>query len=835
MTPPCSTEESADPRGFFRDYRPTPGVYDELADAQGCFREHWQNLVKGVSDLEGEELKLRWQQARQLIREHGITYNIYGDSQGAARPWELDPIPLMIPPGDWSRIEAGLAQRSRLFNLILADLYGPQKLLADGRLPASLLFANPRYLRPCHGVDVPAGIRLHLHAADLARSAKGQWWVLSDRTQAPSGSGYALENRMVLSRVFPEQFREYHIRRQAPFFRLLRDNLRGLALRNRDNPNVVLLTPGPLNETYFEHAYLARYLGVTLVEGGDLTVRGRVVYIKTLAGLQPVDVILRRVDDWFCDPLELREDSFLGVPGLIEAVRAGTVAVANALGAGLMESPAFMAFLPGLCRHLLGEDMILPSVATWWCGQEKERKYVLDHLDDIVVKPSFGTRLHKPYFGRHMSQKEREALIADIESHPYGFVGQEHIELSTAPVWRDAVEPRPLVLRCFTACGAEQTAVMPGGLARVSSSAGNPVVSMQSGGGSKDVWVLSNEPVSRASLINPAAPKDLGQRSSVEVPSRVADHLYWLGRYAERLESFSRLLRCVISRIADETAAEPSAETAALSRMLAVMDRLPSRFLETRPVKEIEQEILIILYKPDRRLGLHELLNRVRSVASVVRDRCSADTWSILSMLEVGDPERASSTEALRLLNTLVVDLAAFSGMEMENMTRGLGWRFLDIGRRIERGRQIAELLRAATSKEVRPQPVLEAALEIADSSMTYRRRYYSGAQLSSVLELLLMDAANPRSLAFQIESISSHADCLPEDPLNAGSGGVKKRAQALLDRLKRARPLDLAQAWEHGSTDPLDQLLADITVDLGLLSNQLSHIYFSHTMPRAS
>jgi uncharacterized circularly permuted ATP-grasp superfamily protein/uncharacterized alpha-E superfamily protein len=835
MNPPVSTEESTEPNHSFSRYRPEPGIYDEMAEAPGKHRPHWQKLVQGIASLDAEDLKQRWQQARLLIREHGITYNIYGDPQGTARPWELDPAPLLIPPADWSRIEAGLAQRARLFNLILADLYGPQQLLREGILPGALLFANPRYLRACHNVDTPADVRIHLHASDLARSAKGEWWVLSDRTQAPSGGGYALENRMVLSRVFPEQFREQHIRRLAPFFRLVRDNLRALALRNRDNPNVVLLTPGPFNETYFEHAYLARYLGITLVEGGDLTVRGRCVYIKTLAGLQPVDVILRRVDDWFCDPLELREDSCLGIPGLIEAVRAGTVTVANAIGAGLMESPAFLAFLPSLCRFLLHEDLLLPSVATWWCGQEKERKYVIEHLDQIVVKPAFGTREHKPYFGRQMSRKERESLIEAIEAHPYGFVGQEQFELSTTPVWRETIEPRPLVFRGFVATGAETSTVMPGGLARVSPAIGKPVVSMQAGGGSKDVWVLSNEPVSRAALINPSTAQDQAFRSSGEVPSRVADHLYWLGRYSERLECLSRLLRCVISRVADETATEPSAELASLARMLAIMDRFPRRFLETRPVKEVEQEILLIIYKPDRRTGIHELLGQVRGVASVVRDRCSADTWSILSMLEIGDPSRASPTEALRQLNTLIVDLAAFSGMEMENMTRGLGWRFLDYGRRLERGMHIAELLRAAISKDIRPHPVLEAVLEIADSAMTYRRRFFSGAQLPSVLELLLMDGANPRSLVFQLESIANHVANLPEDPQSPNHGAIKKRAQALLDRVKRVRAWELAQAWEHGASDPIDQLLSDIIVDLGLLSNQLSHHYFSHTMPRAS
>ena len=480
---------------IFAGYPALPGIYDEMVSAPDELRPHWRKFISSLERLGREELTLRWENARRIIREHGVTYNIYGDPQGMDRPWELDMVPLLIPPSEWSQIEAGLIQRAKLFNLILADLYGPQHLLREGHLPPALVYANPNFLRPCHGLTIPRQIYLHLHAADLTRSPDGQWWVISDRTQAPSGAGYALENRIVLSRILPDEFRDCQVQRLASFFRIQRDTLRGLAPHNRDNPSVVLLTPGPHNETYFEHDYLARYLGFTLVEGGDLTVRDRKVFIKTLEGLRPVDVILRRVDDTFCDPLELRGDSFLGVAGLVEAVRAGNVTIANALGSGLIESAAFMAFLPGLCRHLLGEELKLPSLATWWCGQEKEQQYVIDHLDEIVVKPAFGSLSRDPYFGARMADKDRANLVAAIRSRPYEFVGQEQAVLSTAPVWaNNKLEPRPLVLRTYITAASDSFAVMPGGLTRVSTAAGDPVVSMQSGGGSKDTWVLSDEP-----------------------------------------------------------------------------------------------------------------------------------------------------------------------------------------------------------------------------------------------------------------------------------------------------------------------------------------------------
>ncbi len=357
------------PWRLFEGYHPLEGAYDEMVAAPGVLRPHCEGFVRSLEALGQHEFASRWEGAKRSIRENGVTYNIYGDPQGVDRPWELDMVPLLISPAEWTRLETALIQRTTLLNLILADLYGPQTLLGAGLLPPSLVFSNPAFLRPCHGIRVPHGIHLHLHAVDLARSPDGQWWVLADRTQAPSGAGYALENRIVLLRSLPEAFRDCQVHRLASFFRAQRDTLMALAPQPHDQPRVVLLTPGPYNETYFEHAYLARYLGFTLVEGGDLTVRDRRVFIKTLEGLQPVDVIFRRLDDSFCDPLELRSDSSLGVAGLVEAARAGNVTIANALGSGVIETAAIMPFLPALCRHLLGEDLMLPSVPTWWGGQ----------------------------------------------------------------------------------------------------------------------------------------------------------------------------------------------------------------------------------------------------------------------------------------------------------------------------------------------------------------------------------------------------------------------------------------------------------------------------------
>jgi len=523
-------------------------VHDELITPGGELRPHYDRFVRSLETLGRHELASRWENAKRAIRDNGVTYNVYGDPEGVDRPWTLDMIPLLVPSAEWQRIEAALIQRARVLNLLLGDLYGPQQLLRERQLPPSLIFGNPGFLRPCHGIVVPRGIHLHLHAVDLARSADGQWQVLADRTQAPSGAGYALENRIVLSRSLPEAFRDCQVQRLASFFWAQRDTLTALAGVQRDTPRVVLLTPGPLNETYFEHAYLARYLGFTLVEGGDLTVRDHRVFIKTLDGLQPVDVIFRRLDDSYCDPLELRTDSTLGVAGLVEAARAGNVTIANALGSGAIETAALSRFLPSLCRSLLGEDLLLPSVPTRWCGDADDLQYVLEHLDRMVIKRTFPHASGQPVFGRLLSTLQRSALVAEIRANPDQFVGQEEMPLSMAPAWLgQKLEPRPLVLRLYVAAAGDSYAVMPGGLTRIAAHADVPIVSMQRGGGSKDTWVLTDGPVSPMSLLASPAIKIQRERRSGDLPSRVADNLFWLGRYAERVEHSVRVLRSVVA------------------------------------------------------------------------------------------------------------------------------------------------------------------------------------------------------------------------------------------------------------------------------------------------
>ncbi|HEX3683327.1 MAG TPA: circularly permuted type 2 ATP-grasp protein [Bryobacteraceae bacterium] len=813
-----------------------PAVYDELSADGVNPRPHWASLIESLQALGSEELSNRWARAERRIRENGVTYNIYSDPLGAHRPWKIDLVPLLISEEEWKSIEAGIIQRAQLMELLLDDLYGSQKLLVEGRIPAALLFANPAFLRPLAGVRVPRHSYLHLLAVDLARSPDGQWWVLADRTQAPSGAGYALENRTIVSDVLPGLFRNANVRRLAPFFRAQREAL--IRLADCDNPRLALLTPGPLNETYFEHSYLARYLGLTLVEGADLAVRNRHVYLKTVEGLQPVDVILRRVDDSFCDPLELRGDSFLGAAGLVEAVAAGNVRVANALGSGLIETAAIMPFLPGLSMHLLGERLKLPSVATWWCGQEYAFDQVLERLDRLVVKPAFPSRGMEPVFGAQLSKKEKQHLIDQLRARPYDYVAQEQVALSTAPVWDHGhVYPRSIVLRTYVLNTGTGWIAMPGGLVRVAGSDG-PVVSMQKGGHSKDAWVLCSDPVDTFSMLRPRHQVVELRRGSLDLPSRVADNLFWLGRYAERAENVARLLRTLINRVrrVDER------ELGCLLRLHGCLNSRDSKLPKRRraTAAELERELVSLMSDTDRADSLASTLAEIHRVGGTVRERLSSDMTRLIGELgeSVHVEEYMLFVEYSALLNGCLELLSAFSGLERENITRGSGWLFLSLGRRLERAISLARQLREVTEPlEASDWPLLDYLLEVADSSITYRSRYYTTLQPIAVLDVLMMDATNPRSLDFQLSHV---ADLYGKLPRHAAADLL-----TMTNALELLRSFDL-QALRYplpgadsveGSSDERERLkrtLRELEELLPSWSNNLSHTYFSHarTLP---
>jgi uncharacterized circularly permuted ATP-grasp superfamily protein/uncharacterized alpha-E superfamily protein len=832
------TEPTVGRQSLFQGYHSPIGAYDEVFVAPGMPRPHWERVVQMLDSLGVEELTRRWEQARRLIRENGVTYNVYGDPQGMHRPWELDAVPLVIAPEEWERLTAALAQRVQVLNALLTDVYGPQTLLSSGLLPPELVFAHPGFLRPCHNVRVPQNHYLHLYAADLIRAPDGQWWVLADRTQSPSGAGYALENRLVLSRTLSDVFNEGQVERLAPFFDALRKTLISLAPAHRDNPRIVLLTPGPYNETYFEHAYLARYLGYTLVEGGDLTVRDTRVFLKTLAGLEPVDVIVRRQDDAFCDPLALHQESVLGVAGLVQAVRAGHVAVANALGSGWLETPALLALLPALCRHLLSEELKLPSVRTWWCGQQEALAYVLDHLEHVHVSSAFPTSTPEVAPGALLSRTKRQRLITHLRARPYAFAAQMPPVPSTVPVWHPmgGIEPWHLVLRAYVVATPDGYAVMPGGLTRVSTVPDTPVVSMQQKGGSKDTWVVAHSPPLQFSLLPPAGQPIALRRSGYELQSRVADNLYWLGRYVERTEGSVRLLRSVVSRLTAEAGLAGTAVLPALLRPLRAMRHTaamvdgPEASLPT-----LEHALLTVMFDAQSPESVHATLAAVQRVASTVRDRMSLDAWRILSRLlqDFTPPVSASLpplSTVLELLNHTIITLAAFSGLGVENMTRGPGWHFLDMGRRLERAVYTVDLLRSLLiDVGAHEATVLETLLEIADSSMTYRSRYLTTLQCAPVLDLLLIDETNPRSVLYQLMALAEHVEHLPRNHARPSLSPAQRLVLMALTSLRLAEIDVLCEIRADGRRPHLETLLTRLRTDLPALSDVMIHHYLSH------
>ncbi len=817
--------------------------YDEMLAADSSVRHHWRSFFTHLDATPPEEMRERVEFVDRRILENGVTYNVYADPSGSDRPWALDPLPFIIPADEWQEISEAVAQRAQLLNDMLADLYGPQTLLADGLLPPALVFGQHGYLWPCQGSKPPGGVWLHQYAVDLARSPDGRWWAIADRAQAPSGAGYALENRLIISRVFPEMFRDLGVQHLADFFRDQQDGLAALApLDAEEQPHIVLLTPGPYNETYFEHAYLARYLGYPLVEGQDLTVRGDTLYLKTLRGLKRVHVVLRRQDDSYCDPLELRGDSALGVPGLLNVVRAGRVVMANALGSGLLSSGALMGFLPGVCERLLGESLKMPSVATWWCGEKPAMEYVRENFDDLVIKPAYPTQRMDPTFACDLSPAAKEELLRRIEARPHAYVAQEMVELSQAPTWSRAHErrllARPVGLRVYVVWTPNGYSVMPGGLARVAPKAGARIISMQRGGASKDAWVLTDGPVSQFTLLKPSiGVRDL-VRSGANLSSRVVENLFWLGRYSERFDDTARMLRVTLVRLVDAG----GEKTPALVSVMELAERLgvipdPKADAEAPRKKSEEPEhcLLEAIYDPDQPGSLAGTIRCLMWSATHVRERLSLDHWHSLHRLQ-REQQRAqkrhpSMTEAIAFLDRVLLVSSSLTGFAMDNMTRDDGWRFLIVGRRLERlsflCQSMSNFLRMPSA---RASGTLEWLLELADSIITYRSRYSRPPELLPVVDLLVFDDSNPHGVIFQANVLYRYFDRMARELGHSHDNVLEKAVEALRAfNLERFEHMQFSQCRECSPCEELATLLDQLDQAASRVSDWLGMCFFTH------
>jgi uncharacterized circularly permuted ATP-grasp superfamily protein/uncharacterized alpha-E superfamily protein len=814
--------------GFAERYAGKPTSVDEMTESDGSLRPYWQPFLSMLDELGPRELGKRWEQARRFIHDNGVSHNVYGDPNGLDRPWSLDLIPLLIPSMQWERLSRGLIQRAQLLDRLLADLYGPAETVLEGLLPPELLWANLGFLRSCHGSIAPAGRWLHLYAADIVRRADGEFQVLSDRTQAPSGAGYSLENRLVLSRTLASEFRHCNVERLASFFSALRTTLTSLAPGNYDNPHIVLLTPGPYNETYFEHSYLARYLGYPLVQGNDLTVRDGNVYVKALEGLRRVDVILRRVDDDYCDPLEMHPGSRLGVPGLLQCVRMGKVAVANALGTGILQAAGFLPFLPVLCRRLLGEELRLPSVQSWWCGHPDSLRYVLDHLSDLVIKSAYPTQGEDPVFAQDLTREQLTELALRISDSPERYVAQERaISCTTPSLVADDLEPRHFVIRSYLVAQGDSYAVMRGALTRITPSTESLVVSLQRGGGSKDTWVVADDPVSQVTLLPPPGEPVAISRGGGDLTSRIAEDLFWLGRYIERSESQVRLCRGTITRITDQSGVD---NRHAIETLLSAW---PKGFL-LRPNSELNFEFIEGLLGDVDGSGLRGMIASVHSFARVLRDRISSDGWRILQEIYTAvtdvpvDPNRPAA-RIPELLDNLIERFAAFVGLAGDSMTRGMAWRFLDIGRRVERVDFTARFVGETLTPPGNDSVLLEAVLEVMDCSLTYRRRYLTHLEAHAVADLLLADESNPRGVAFQLAQLDQHLDALPRENSQPDRNRDRRTLLRLRTSIQLADLMEVCHMPQEQPRHALHALLADVNDQVALLADAIARLYFSH------
>lgn len=842
-----------------------PGHFDELrgrpaddAEAGAQLTPAWSAFFEHLGPAGLQDLDRRMLSLQRQVRDNGITYNVYADADGLRRPWSVDLFPLVLTPGVWQHIEAGVLQRVRLLEHIMADVYGPQQLLRCGLLPSALVQGHPGYLRAMHGVPPVGGTHLHIAAFDMARDAQGDWWVVTQRTQAPSGLGYLLENRLLISRLFPEAFSQMHVQRLAATYRALLDGLRRMCPAGSE-ARIVLLTPGPYNETYFEHAYLARYLGLTLVEGSDLTVRDERLYLKTLHGLQPVHGMLKRLDDAFLDPLELRSDSRLGVPGLLQAIRAGNVLVANAPGSAFLESAALLGFMPALARQLLGEELSLPALPTWWCGEDAAMREVLPQLQRSVIRPTWPGPLSAPVLGGSLSPQQLGQWAGRIEGRGDEYTVQAYMPLSQLPTWRvdrqgSHIVPRSVVLRVFAVCdGPQSWRVLPGGLARIATDE-REIASMQRGGSSADVWVQTDGPVDTTTLLahNQTAPAVV-QRSR-QVSSRAAENLFWLGRYTERTENTTRLARIALQCLnGEERSCRPLlAWVSALATAQGMI--LPATPRATQSQRVFEQALIAGLSDTARVSSVGYNLRGIQSTASNVRDRLSQEYWSLVVRTEAdffqqcqgdagqdgrarpgGMPPSRAPLEVLRQLETLSMQIAAMTGEQTDRMTRDDGWRLLSIGRQLERLGFLADALAKSVTGSVEDgaagaavfeEAGFAALLALFDSTITFHAQYQQRRDLAALLDLLVLDRDNPRSLAWVAQTLHGRLAKIEAASGVAGDDWAK----AGIPDFERITLQALCARNAQGRHAELERCLARCARGAWQLSDLLAARYFTHS-----
>lgn len=838
------------------DYQSERGAnqedYDDLVNREGQVRARWQPLVEELDELGLEGLQQRSLEAQNLLYENGVTFNVYEDDVRKMRSWQLDPIPYVISPQSWTMLERGLRQRARLLEVLVEDLYGERRVIRDAVLPPELVYSHPGWLFPAaDSGNLYERPRVILQGMDVMRNHQGEWRLLSDWTQAPSGVGYSLENRIVLSRALSRLYRDAPLSRLAGFLQAYHRCLAELAPAQRENPNIVLLTPGPGSSGYFEHAWLANYMNFSLVEGGDLVVRDGHVAVRTLGGLKRVDVIVRQITDPWCDPLELRGDSLLGVPGLMQAARRGEVAIANSLGVGVLEHPALAAFLPGLCQYLLNEPLLLSGRDVLWCGEPAYCQTVLSDLTHWQLREVHD--VNQVLIPALMDEAEKAVLRASIEAGPHLYVAEQPVHPASTPSFdlkTGKVSPQPVNLRFFALADPHEQAdegnapkhrIMPGGLAWVAPP-GTPIMDSQI---VKDIWVLSPVAQPHVSLLQRAKGPILVTRDGMDLPSRVAESLFWVGRYGERLDNRSRLMREALTSLVEEGQSDLQ-ETLLPDLFSALKLALPEEDM-ARPDANLRSDasvsvhqfmqlrkVLLGQFSEEDVDALPWLFSALLRNCRAVRDHLGDDAWRTINTLRqtfTNLPNIQGANAGQRSLEEMVTLLAAFFGLCNETMPHHYGWRFMDIGRITERCIASLELLQLAMITAQKPGTDLwETVLASTDNLTVYRRRYRSQLYPAAILDLLLFDETNPRSVGYMLKRLETQIHHLPHpdtSPFRSQEARLIIQATSHLHLVDLDTLLDLEKSAE--SQAALGELLEQLLTPLNALSDAVSHSHFTH------
>ncbi len=832
--------EAAAPQDFFSGYQRPAGGLDEATGYDGTARPQWAAFGKAFAALLPDEQAQRQERLRRLVLENGIAHDLFAEP-GSRQPWSIDLIPIVISADEWAHLERGMIQRATLFDLIAKDIYGPQLLLKSSKVPPRLVFSDPAFLHPCREAR-PSAHLINFFAADVVRDTCGAWRIIDVHAETPAGVGFALANRLLHGQLMGDVFGACHGVRLARYFEQLQSEL--LQRVERDDPLITLLTPGTRHEDYFSHAYLSRYLGFQLVEGRDLRVIGSRVYMKTLEGLKPIDLMIRCVEGGHCDPLELDPNRFAGPTGLVQTLRRNPRLLINFLGTAVVENRGLAPWLPQVARSLLGQDLVLEDTHRRWLGDLDARVFAFAHPERFVIRHAHeGTgrpgRAEQGIMPDRLSGRELEALKFELELNGQNYVAEERHDSATVPSWTaDGLKARPFAMRLYVSAVDGEYRVMPGGLAM--SLDGTPGVAMSAmDGHSRDVWVCSEEDaaVPHISLMRPAGEAAHVLRAGIGLRSRVADDLYWLGRYGERADWVMRLMRGALSRAEDTgTAGMGDGGPKALELILG-KDQPPNALQGIgSDAKAIEQAVRLLMTVPGRTYSVPGLKNNMLRVGSIVRERLSLEVWQTLSRFAtIGSPsalEISDSQQLLDRLNSGIVTLAQLNGLTAENMTRNYGWRFQDMGRRIERALNLAELLLTLFGEYLEDEETarLFFVLNVADSIITFRQRYLFAPVLALVLDLLMLDESNPRGIGFQLAKISEHLKALPQASQQAAHNEEQRLILDLQTRVQLAKVNELAHPDAEEKRTGLQELLSSLISGLPKLNEAITRRYFNLT-----